>query len=195
MHTARYYHALELKYGPGQGDIREGTIFPNTAVYCNTEMPIYCMYMIKDSDILKGHVIIDRKVVDAFGCQNGYMVIMPFEAIAKALTKLDTNNSGLVGYEVWYGIPTQRDIEKLFNSKEALNLAVKHPFFSYQKEYRLIVLKNYTMNELVANKNADSYTFSLKEPIRRVAKKISICALARNDTGYDIDVEGLFEQE
>lgn len=33
MHTAHYYHELEKKYGPGQGDLREGNVIPGIAIY------------------------------------------------------------------------------------------------------------------------------------------------------------------
>ena len=78
MHCGKYYHDLERRYGVGQGDIREGSIFANEAIYKNIYYPIYCMYKIKDEDIADGHVVIDRRVIKDFDCQNGFIVIIPF---------------------------------------------------------------------------------------------------------------------
>ena len=185
MHCAKYYHDLEKKYGPGQGDLREGALFPNVAIYHNIYFPIYCTYMIKDEDIIDGKVIIDKRVIQDFDCKQGYMVLIPFDLFEKVLPTADTGGYAMDGMEVWDGIPTQDDIDKMFKSENALNLKVKNPYFRYQKEYRLIVYKNlYQDNFPECLQEERTFTCSLARPITDIAKKIPISYLQETDMGF-----------
>ena len=46
MHSARYYHLLEQENGIGQGDLREGWIFPEIMMYKNIDHPVFCLYTV-----------------------------------------------------------------------------------------------------------------------------------------------------
>lgn len=185
MHCSKYYHDLEKKHGPGQGDIREGSIFPNAAIYKNIYLPIYCMYMIKDEDIIDGQVIIDKRVIQDFGCQQGYMVIMPFDQLGQVLPTADTGGYQMDGAEVWYGTLSQDNLCTIFNSKKAINLRVKNPYFHYQKEYRLIVYKNlYEDNYPDCLQEEVTFSCCLSKTITDIAKKIPISYLEKTDTGF-----------
>lgn len=195
MHCAKYYHDLEKKYGPGQGDIREGAIFPNVAIYRGIYYPIYCMYMIKDEDIIDSQVEIAKKVIDDFNCQNGFMVLIPFAPFERVLQTADTGGFRLCGTEVWYGYPTNDDIEKLFNSNNALSLKIKNPHFHYQREYRLIVYKDlYEDGFTKSLKEEKPFICHLREPIADIAKKIPISNLEKTDTGYVLNFKGFSER-
>ena len=185
MHCAKYYHKIEKEDGPGQGDLREGTIFPNVALYQNIYFPIYCTYMIKEEDTVDGQVIIDKRVIQDFGCQQGYMVIIPFDQLEQVLSTADTGGYEMNGAEVWYGIPTQDDIDKMFKSTNALNLKVKNPYFRYQREYRLIVYKNlYQDNFPSCLQEERTFSCCLAKPITDIADKIPISYLKETDTGF-----------
>jgi hypothetical protein len=193
MHCARYYHDLEIQYGPGQGDLREGTIFPNFAMYQYINFPIFCMYMVKDQDIEDGHVLIDMRLIKDFDCQQGFMVIIPFEPFEYALSTANTEGYAMNGAEVSYGIQTPADIEIMFNSDNALNLVVKHPHFSYQKEYRLIVYKDIYKDDFPDCLNETrSFTCHLSKPISGFAKKVPISELKETSEGFVLNLRELF---
>ena len=189
MHCAKYYHDIENRFGLGRGDLREGSLFPNTAIYRNIYFPIYCTYMIKDEDIIGGHVLIDNRIIDDFDCKKGYAVIIPFEPFEEALTTADTGGYRMDGVEVWYSFPTQEDIGKMFSSDDALNLRVKHPYFRYQKEYRLIVFRNiYKDNFSACLLEERTYSCYLKNSISGFAIKVPISIIQKTDAGYLLDI-------
>ena len=185
MHCVDYYHDLENKYGPGQGDLREGSLFPNTLIYKRIYYPIYCTYMVKDEDIIDGQVIIDKRVIQDFDCQQGYMVLIPFELFQQVLPTADTGGAAMDGMEVWYGIPNQDGTDKMFKCENALNLMVKNPYFRYQKEFRLVVYKNLYQDSFPeCSQKERTFTCSLAMPINDIAKKIPISYLQETDIGF-----------
>ena len=190
MHCAKYYHDLEKKNGPGQGDIREGSIIPNVAMYRNIYLPIFCMYMIKDEDIRDGQVIIDKRVIQDFKCQQGYMVIIPFEYFKRVLLPtVDTGGYQIVGDEVMYGVPQKEVIDRMFTNKDALNLLVKNPFFRYQREYRLIVFKNlYRDNFSESLQEERTLTCCFTKPKVDIVKKKPISFLRESNEGLVLDI-------
>ena len=193
MHCAKYYHDLEKEYGPGYGDQREGTIFPNTAIYQNIYDPIYCMYMITVEDIVDGQVLIDKRVIRDFTRGHGYLVIVPFDSFEKALTTCDTNGYEMKGREVWYGNPAQNDIDNLFKSKNALNLIVKNPYSRYQKEFRIIVFKNLYQDGFPESLNEERYFICrLSNPIRGFAKKMPTSSLQETENGFLLNLRDVF---
>jgi len=193
MHCGKYYHDLEKKCGPGQGDIREGAILPNTAIYKNIYYPIYCMYKIRDEDISDGLVVIDRRVIRDFDCQGGFMVLIPFDYFTEVLKKANSNGYKLAGTEVWYGYTTINDLDKVINSNNALSLGIKHPHFQYQKEYRLIIYKDIYQDGFPNSlKEERPYVCYLKETIKGVAKKIPINSLKVTENGYVLNLIDVF---
>ena len=178
MHCAKYYHDLEKKNGPGQGDIREGSIIPNVAVYRNIYFPIFCMYMIKDEDIRDGQVIIDKRVIQDF--EYFKRVLLP---------TVDTGGYQIVGDEVMYGVPQKEVIDSMFTNKDALNLLVKNPFFRYQREYRLIVFKNlYRDNFPESLQEERTLTCCSTKPKVELVKKKPISFLRESNEGLVLDI-------
>ena len=187
MHCAKYYHELEKKYGPGQGDVREGLLFPNAAIYRNIHYPIYCLYMIKDKDIIDGLVTIDKRVLKDFNCQHGFMVFIPFDSLDDILENADTDGYAMDGSEVWYGVPSPEESMMIINDERALNLIVKNPSFRYQREYRFIVFKNIYQDDSSIPEER-TFTVHLAKPLTGLAKKIPISSLKETETGYLLDL-------
>ena len=97
MRPVWYFRELEKKNRiAGQGDMREGAVFveekENQHYYMecfeNSDVPIFCTYIIYDEDILDGRVYIPQKVITDFHCQDGYVVLidyLPFQDALKTL--------------------------------------------------------------------------------------------------------------
>lgn len=193
MHCARYYHDIEKKYGPGQGDLREGSLFPNVAIYKNIYFPIYCMYMIKDEDIIDGNVIFDKRIIQDFNCAQGFLVVIPFGYFERVLPTADTGGFAMDGSEVRYGIPNKALVEAMITSEDASNLFIKHPFFMYQREYRLVVFKDiYKGCPPKSLQEEKTYTCCLANPIADQAKKVPISNLHETEAGFVLCLKDLF---
>lgn len=87
MRPVWYFRELEKKNRiAGQGDMREGAVFveekENQHYYMecfeNSDVPIFCTYIIYDEDILDGRVYIPQKVITDFHCQDGYVVLIDY---------------------------------------------------------------------------------------------------------------------
>ena len=188
MHCGKYYHNLEKKNGIGQGDIREGSLFPNTAVYKGIYFPIYCMYMIKDEDIHSEKVVIDKKILKDFGSNTGYMVIVSYDDFVQVLPTVDTGGYRMDGFEVQYGIPSNDVVKKMMCDNDYLNLKVKNPYFEYQKEYRLLIYKSmYQAESSDSIKGEDHFICNLKDPIIGFAKKLPLSILKETNEGFELD--------
>lgn len=134
MRPARYYHDLPL----GQGDEREGWLVSFAKIYFNINHPIYCMYCAQDCDIRDQKIYVDKRCIEDFHCEDGYAVIFPYDAFERVLPTLLVGNYYLNGGLVTYGQPDEKCLPELVNASKPVNLLIKHPRFSYQKEYRLV---------------------------------------------------------
>ena len=141
MHCARYYHMLEEKYGPGQGDLREANIIPDISMYKNVNLPIFCLYSVESEDIFDDKIVIDKSIIKDFGCEQGFLVLIEYVRFEEAIKHCKTNGYQLDAGPVSYGTPSEELIIKWFEPGEIGNLFVKHPFFKNQKEYRIVVCK------------------------------------------------------
>ena len=137
MRPARYYRTLEQ----GQGDLSEAAISHISCIYRNGTLPIYCMYAVCENDIRNNCISISEKCIHDFKCKHGYVVITEFSEFENKLKTLNSN-----GYEVDFGLVNYRylsisDTKKLLTDTTVNNLFIKHPAFSYQKEFRVVVAK------------------------------------------------------
>lgn len=67
MNAAGYYHGL-----PGeQGDPLEASLAYGMGIYANWLLPIYCMFVVRESDIVEDTVVITRRMIDKFRCTDG----------------------------------------------------------------------------------------------------------------------------
>ena len=135
MRCARYYQRLEMQKGPGQGDLREGSIFPNTMIYKNLDLPIYCMYMVEEDDIVDGYTMIHPNVVEDFGCQAGYLVLIDYIHFCNAIKTINTEGHELKGGKVKYGVASSDTSSYLLIENTVDNLFLKDPYFAHQKEF------------------------------------------------------------
>lgn len=136
MRPASYYHDLEI----GQGDITEGAISHQVAIYQNSQWAIYCMYTVKEDDIDRdGNIHISNRVMNDFTNSNGYAVVIDRDKFEKRLSTVKTNGYALQAGEINYHYITFEDMGKMLTKNEPLNLAIKHPYFSYQNEYRIVI--------------------------------------------------------
>lgn len=62
MNAAGYYHGL-----PGeQGDQLEASLAYGMGIYAHWLLPIYCMFTVRESDIVDNTVVINRRMIDEF---------------------------------------------------------------------------------------------------------------------------------
>lgn len=199
MRCAQYYHDLERRHGAGQGDLREGVIFPGHAIYKNTSIPIFCLYSVDETDIVEDMIHIPNKVIKDFGCEQGFLVLIDFDGFEEALTSCDTHGYALKGGRVTYGTPSM-SLSQYFltDDHQALNLLVKSEYFSYQKEYRIIVCQQlplcYHMEVLdgidvkVIDSDQMKITYLIPGGLHSISRKIAVNNLIHTDTEYQLQI-------
>lgn len=138
MHSAEYYHQFEEQ---GQGDKGEASIFPGVCMYRGGEYPIYCMTAINSDNISDGNILINKRIIKDFKCDDGFLVLIDFKSFLSRLKFLETNNNPYHHQPIVYGTPSFELSAKWLCENSLDNLFVKHPFFSYQQEYRIIVFE------------------------------------------------------
>ena len=98
------------------------------------------MAAVTSADIIDGSILINKRMVRDFKCQDGFVVLINFKLFQNRLKYLDTYGNSYHQGLVQYGIPSLELSKKWFSKNSLNHLFVKRPFFSYQKEYRIIVL-------------------------------------------------------
>lgn len=135
MRPASYYHNIKN----GQGDIREGWLSNKAMIYQNHNLPIYCMCLFHDGDIINNKISISARCIEDFKCKDGYAVILDASEFEKRLPNINRNGYRMAYGEVIYKEPLISDIAYLIKNEKMENLFIKHPYFSYQKEYRIVI--------------------------------------------------------
>ena len=135
MRPASYYWHLEQ----GQGDINETAIIPFARIYKHSRLPIYCMYSVMDTDIVDNTITVSGRCIKDFKCEDGYVVIIDYPQFAKRLKTLKSWGFEVQGKLVYYHVLTNADTTMLLNDNTPRNVFIKHPYFAYQKEYRITV--------------------------------------------------------
>lgn len=134
MNAAGYYHGL-----PGeQGDPLEASVAYGMGIYANWLLPIYCMFTVRESDIVDNTVVITRRMIDEFRCAEGWIGIVRYGCFERLLKqKIDSENGISLHSPVFYGAPVPSVIDKAFQGTP-YNLIIKTPKYAYQREYRII---------------------------------------------------------
>lgn len=134
MNAAGYYHGL-----PGeQGDPLEASLAYGMGIYANWLLPIYCMFTLRESDIVDNTVVITRRMIDEFRCAEGWIGIVRYGCFERLLKqKIDSENGISLHSPVFYGAPVPSVIDKAFQGTP-YNLIIKTPKYAYQREYRII---------------------------------------------------------
>lgn len=94
MNAAGYYHGL-----PGeQGDPLEASMAPGACLYGYTRLPIYCMYMVRENDIVNNAVKIPMRMIREFGCADGWIGIVQYDSFAHIADRHIAENGGIYAH-------------------------------------------------------------------------------------------------
>ena len=134
MNAAGYYHGL-----PGeQGDPLEASMAPGVCLYRYTSLPIYCMYTVRENDIVDNAVKIPIRMIQEFGCADGWIGIVQYDCFARLADRQTSDDGSIYAHgPISYGVPGPKLIREIFEGIPH-NLVIKTPRYVYQKEYRII---------------------------------------------------------
>lgn len=134
MNAAGYYHGL-----PGeQDDPLEASMAPGVCLYRYTSLPIYCMYTVRENDIVDNAVKIPMRMIQEFGCADGWIGIVQYDSFAYLADRHTADGGSIYAHgSISYGIPGPKLIREIFEGIPH-NLVIKTPKYAYQKEYRII---------------------------------------------------------
>ena len=134
LNAAGYYHGL-----PGeQGDPLEASLAYGMGIYDHWLLPIYCMFTVRESEIIDNTAVITRRMIDEFRCAEGWIGIVRYGWFERLLKqKIDSENGISLHSPVFYGAPVPSVIDKAFQGTP-YNLIIKTPKYAYQREYRII---------------------------------------------------------
>lgn len=134
MNAAGYYHGLSGE----QGDPLEASMVLPACIYGNYRLPIYCMYTVRENDIVDGSVQIPKRMIREFGCADGWIGIVRYDSFARLMDSHTTDGGDVYAHSaISYGIPAPKLIDEIFQGK-ICNLLIKTPKYAYQQEYRII---------------------------------------------------------
>lgn len=134
MNAAGYYHGL-----PGeQGDPLEASMAPGACLYGYASLPIYCMYTVRENDIVDNTLKIPMRMVREFGCADGWIGIVRYDSFACLADSHIADGGSIYAHgAISYGVPGAKLIGEMFQGT-ACNLLIKTPRYAYQREYRII---------------------------------------------------------
>lgn len=134
MNAAGYYHGL-----PGeQGDPLEASMAPGACLYRYTSLPIYCMYTVRENDIVDNTVKIPIRMIQEFGCADGWIGIVRYDSFARLADSHIADGGSIYAHgAISYGVPGPKLIGEMLQGT-ACNLLIKTPKYAYQREYRVI---------------------------------------------------------
>lgn len=134
MNAAGYYHRLLGE----QGDPLEASMAPGARLYGNYCLPIYCMYTVRENDIVDNAVKIPTRMIREFGCADGWIGIVQYDSFARLADRHTTDDGSIYAHgPISYGVPGPKLIREIFEDIPH-NLVIKTPKYAYQKEYRII---------------------------------------------------------
>jgi hypothetical protein len=134
MNAAGYYHGLPDE----QGDPLEASMAPGVCLYRYTSLPIYCMYTVRENEIVNNTVKILKRMIQEFGCVDGWIGIVQYDSFARLADRYATDDESIYAHgPISYGVPGPKLIREIFEGIPH-NLVIKTPKCAYQKEYRII---------------------------------------------------------
>ena len=90
MNAAGYCHGLTGE----QGDPLEASLAYAMSIYANCLLPIYCMFTVRENDIVNSTVVITRRMIGEFKCADGCIGIVRRGCFGRFLhQKISTTNS------------------------------------------------------------------------------------------------------
>lgn len=134
MNAAGYYNGLPSE----QGDPLEASMAPGLCLYGYTCLPIYCMYTVSENDIVDNAVKIPIRMIQEFGCANGWISIVQYGRFARLADRHIADGGSIYAHgPISYGVPGPKLIREIFEGIPH-NLVIKTTKYAYQKEYRII---------------------------------------------------------
>lgn len=134
MNAAGCYHGLPSE----QGDPLEASMVLPACIYGNYRLPIYCMYTVRENDIVDGSAQIPKRMIREFGCANGWIGIVQYASFARLADRHIAEDGNIYAHgPISYGVPGPKLIREIFEGIPH-NLVIKTPKYVYQKEYRII---------------------------------------------------------
>lgn len=124
---------------PGeQGDSLVASLANGVSIYANWPLPTYCMFTVRESDIVVSTVVITERMIEDFRCTDGRIGIVRYSRLERPLNRKSAsgNNTSLHG-SVFYGAPTPRPTYEALRGITR-SLTIKTPKYVYQREYRII---------------------------------------------------------
>lgn len=111
MNAAGCYHGL-----PGeQGDPLEASMAPGACLYGYTCLPIYCMYTVRENDIVDNAVKIPIRMIQEFGCADGWIGIVQYDSFACLADRHTTDDGSIYAHgPISYGVPGPKLIREIF---------------------------------------------------------------------------------
>lgn len=133
MNAAGYYHGL-----PGeQGDPLEASMAPGARLHGYTCLHIYCMYTVRENDIVDNTVKIPIRMIQEFGCADWWIGIVQYDSFARLADRHLAEDGSIYAHgPISYGVPGPKLIREIFEGIPH-NLVIKTPKYAYQKEYRI----------------------------------------------------------
>lgn len=96
------------------------------------------MYTVRENDIVDNAVKIPMRMIQEFGCADGWIGIVQYDSFARLLDSYTTDGGDVYSHgAISYGVPGPKLIGEYFQGT-ICNLLIKTPKYAYQKEYRII---------------------------------------------------------
>lgn len=96
------------------------------------------MYKVRENDIVDNTVKIPIRMIQEFGCADGWIGIVQYDSFARLADRHTTDDENIYAHgPISYGVPGPKLIREIFEGIPH-NLVIKTPKYAYQREYRII---------------------------------------------------------
>lgn len=96
-------------------------------IYAHWLLPIYCMFTVRESDIVDNAAMVTRRIVDEFRCADGWIGIVRYACFEGLLNReIDSENGISLHSPVFYGAPAPSVTDEAFQGTP-YNLVIKAP--------------------------------------------------------------------
>lgn len=190
--ASHFVHQEYIQQVKGQGDQAEGIALG--IMRCGMNRPIYCLYTIWTSDCTgqqSKNTVISSRIIKEF-CQgeSGIVVLIDYPKFVERIQTVGLGGYAVLCQPVIYGQQSIEDQMKLLAKAPEECLLFKSPFFSYQKEFRIISYHSlpflddgkYKRFGDLLDKEYGDITYSIGD-IRSFSKKIPISELEKDANG------------
>lgn len=133
MNAAGYHHDL-----PGeQGDPLDASLAYGMGIYANWFLQIYCMFTVRESDLVGNAIVIERRIIDEFRRADGRIGIVRYDRIKRYLIGRSILETIFPRTVPSFTGPASSVTTKAFQGTLHI-LVIKTPKYAYQREYRII---------------------------------------------------------